>query len=236
MDAFFVGLGTFSVVLLVLSFFMEESKILDNIHENFKKLGVSPLQKGQKSTYKLTITDRNGVKAVYPLDQENFFFAICHFSPDCQDFAEYMLEWWCLHPFNLVLTTDLGATKATETLGLWQYNGRQHTISICIKDVETEVLALILIHEIAHLRVHTLNTRANVYNLKGEKIRSPYYGHSIKPHGPQFASVFSEISQPTLGMNKLYSKKQKSYLKDYFLSPKKVHLIPLQKCGNIPVY
>ena len=236
MDAFFVGLGTFSVVLLVLSFFMEESKILDNIHENFQKLGVSPLGKGQKSPYKLTITDKKGKQATYPLDQENFFFAICHLSPDCEAFASYMLDLWCLSPFHLVLTDSLGATKKTETLGYWQWNGKQHTISLKTKEVKCEVIALTLIHEIAHLRTHSLNSYAYVYDLSGKKIKSPFYGLSIKPHGPQFASVFAELSKPTLEMKKLYSAKQRRHLTAFFQSPKKVHLTPLAKCGGIPTY
>jgi hypothetical protein len=174
--------------------------------------------------------------ATYPLDQENFFFVICHFSPNCEAFASYMLELWCLSPFHLVLTDNLGATKKTETLGYWQWNGKQHTISLKTKDVECEVIALTLLHEIAHLRIHTLSSYANVYNLSGKKIKSPYYGMSLKPHGPQFAAVFSEISRPTLEMKKLYSSKQKRHLTSYFQSPKKVHLTPLAKCGSIPVY
>ena len=236
MDEFFTGLGIISVLGLIISFFMEEPKAIDDIHKNLRKLGVSPLEKGQKSPYKLTITDKKGNEATYPLDQENFYFVICHFAPDCEAFANYLLELWCLTPFNLILTNGLGATKKTETLGLWQYNGTQHTISICTKDVKTEVMALILIHEIAHLRIHTLSSYAYVYNLSGKKIKSPYYGMSLKPHGPQFAAVFSEISRPTLEMKKLYSSKQKRHLTSYFQSPKKVHLTPLAKCGSIPVY
>lgn len=236
MDAFFTSLGIVSVIALIISFFLEDPKAIDDIHKNLQKLGVSPLKKGQKSTYKLTITDKKGQEATYPLDQENFFFTICHFAPDCENFANYMLELWCLSPFNLILTNGLGATKKSSTLGLWQYNGKQHTISICTKDVETEVMALILIHEIAHLRIHTLTSYANVYNLAGKKIKSPYYGMSLKPHGPQFAAVFSELSQPTLKMKKLYSSKQLRHLTSYFQSPKKVHLTPLARCGSIPVY
>ncbi|MHA8083055.1 hypothetical protein ACST14_06510 [Aquirufa sp. A-Brett2-15D] len=236
MDAFFTSLGIISVLGLIISFFMEEPKAIDDIHKNLRKLGVSPLEKGQKSPYKLTITDKKGEMATYPLDQENFFFVICHFSPNCEAFASYMLELWCLSPFHLVLTDNLGATKKTETLGYWQWNGKQHTISLKTKDVKCEVIALILLHEIAHLRIHTLSSYAYVYNLSGKKIKSPYYGMSLKPHGPQFAAVFSEISRPTLEMKKLYSSKQKRHLTSYFQSPKKVHLTPLAKCGSIPVY
>jgi hypothetical protein len=236
MDAFFTGLGIISVLGLIISFFMEEPKAIDDIHKNLRKLGVSPLEKGQKSPYKLTITDKKGDLATYPLDQENFFFVICHFSPDCQAFANYMLELWCLSPFNLDLAPNIGSTKTTETLGYWQWNGKQNTISICTKDVEKEVMALILIHEIAHLRIHSLTSYAYVYNLSGKKIKSPYYGMSLQSHGPQFAKVFAEICLPTLGMKKLFSKKQKKHLVQFFHSPKKVHLTPLTKCGNIPVY
>jgi hypothetical protein len=236
MDAFFTVLGIVSILGLIISFFMEEPKAIDDIHKNLRKLGVSPLEKGQKSPYKLTITDKKGELATYPLDQENFFFVICHFSPDCEAFAKYMLELWCLSPFHLVLTDNLGATKKTETLGYWQWNGKQHTISLKTKDVKCEVIALTLLHEIAHLRIHTLSSYANVYDLSGKKIKSPYYGMSLKPHGPQFAAVFSEISRPTLEMKKLYSSKQKRHLTSYFQSPKKVHLTPLAKCGSIPVY
>jgi len=236
MDEFFACLGIASVITLVISLFMDEPKAIDDIHKNLRKLGVSPLEKGMKNAYKLTITDKKGDLAIYPLDQENFFFVICHLSPDCVAFANYMLELWCLTPFNLILTDGLHKTLKTETLGLWQYNGKQHTISICSKDVKTEVMALILIHEIAHLRIHTLSSYAYVYNLSGKKIKSPYYGMSLKPHGPQFAAVFSEIGRPTLEMKKLYSYKQKRHLTSYFQSPKKVHLTPLAKCGGIPVY
>jgi hypothetical protein len=147
-----------------------------------------------------------------------------------------MLELWCLSPFNLELTPKIGSTKTTETLGYWQWNGKQHTISICTQDVEKEVMALILIHEIAHLRIHSLTSYAYVYNLSGKKIKSPYYGMSLQSHGPQFAKVFAEICLPTLGKMKLFSKKQKKHLVQFFHSPKKVHLTPLTKCGNIPVY
>lgn len=236
MDAFFVGLGTFSVVVLILSFFIEEPVSLDRIHKNLAELDVFPLKKGEKSKFTLTITDAKGKQVVYPLNQDSFYFTIAHFSPDCEKFVDYMLEFWCLTPFNLVLTSGLGQTKKTETLGLWQYNGKQHTISLCTKDVQREVIALVLVHEIAHLRVHTLTSYAYVYNLSGQKIKSPYYGMSVKPHGPQFAAVFSELSQPTLEMNKLYSAKQKRHLKAFFQSPQKVHLTPLAKCGGIPAY
>ena len=236
MDAFFTCLGIVSVIALIISFFLDEPVSLDSIHKNLAKLDVSPLQKGEKSKYKLTITDSKGVQVVYPLNQDSFYFTIAHLSPDCEKFVDYMLELWCLTPFNLVLTNGLGSSKTTETLGLWQYNGKQHTISLCTKDIQREVIALVLVHEIAHLRVHTLTSYAYVYNLSGKKIRSPYYGMSVKPHGPQFASVFAELSQPTLEMKKLYSTKQKRHLKAFFQSPKKVHLTPLAKCGGIPVY
>ena len=236
MDAFFVGLGTFSVVVIILSFLIEEPASLNRIHKNLAELDVFPLKKGEKSKFTLTITDAKGKQVVYPLNQDSFYFTIAHFSPDCEKFVDYMLELWCLTPFNLVLTSGLGQTKKTETLGLWQYNGKQHTISLCTKDVQREVIALVLVHEIAHLRVHTLTSYAYVYNLSGQKIKSPYYGMSVKPHGPQFAAVFSELSQPTLEMNKLYSAKQKRHLKAFFQSPKKVHLTPLAKCGGIPAY
>lgn len=181
MDAFFTGLGIVSVIALIISFFMDEQPVsLDRIHKNLSELDVFPLKKGEKSTYKLTITDSKGKQIVYPLNQDSFFFTIAHFSPDCEQFVNYMLELWCLSPFNLILTNGLGATTKSETLGLWQYNGKQHTISICTKDVETEVMALILIHEIAHLRIHTLTSYAYVYNLAGKKIKSPYYGMSLK--------------------------------------------------------
>lgn len=236
MDDFFLGLGIVSVLALVVSFFMKEPITLDRIHKNLLELGISPLKKGQKSTYKLTITNSQGEQITYPLDQDAFFFTVAHFAPDCEAFADYMLDLWCLSPFNLVLTNGLGTTKSTETLGLWEWNGKQHTISICTCDVEKEVMALILIHEIAHLRLHTLSSYTNVYNLAGKKIKSPYYGMSLKPHGPQFASIFAELSKPTLLMDNLYSNKQKRHLSSYFESPKKVHLIPLSKCGSIPVY
>lgn len=236
MDDFFAGLGIVSAIALVISFFMDEPVSLNRIHKNLAELDVLPLKKGEKSTYKLSITDSKGKRIIYPLNQDSFFFTVAHFAPDCEQFANYMLELWCLSPFNLVLTDGLGTTKNTETLGLWQWDGKQHTISICMKDVEREVMALILIHEIAHLRIHTLTSYAYVYNLKGKKIRSPYYGMSMKPHGPQFASVFSELSQPTLQMKKLYSAKQKKHLTAFFQSPKKVHLTPLARCGGIPVY
>jgi len=236
MDAFFIGLGIVSVIGLIVSFLMNEPVPMVRIHKNLAELDVFPLKKGEKCTYKLTITDSKGKQVVYPLNQDSFYFTIAHFAPDCEKFVDYMLELWCLTPFNLVLTNGLGATNKTETLGLWQYNGKQHTISICTKDVQREVMALILIHEIAHLRIHTLTSYAYVYNLAGKKIKSPYYGMSLKSHGPQFAAVFSELSQPTLEMNKLYSAKQKRHLKAFFQSPKKVHLTPLAKCGGIPVY
>lgn len=236
MDDFFLCLGIVSVLALVVSFFMKETIALDNIHKNLRELGVLPIKKGQKSTYKLTITDYRGEQITYPLDQDALFFTVAHFAPDCEAFADYMLDLWCLSPFNLVLTNGLGTTKSMETLGLWEWNGKQNTISICTRDVEKEVMALILIHEIAHLRLHTLSSYANVYNLAGNKIKSPYYRMSLKPHGPQFASVFAELSKPTLQMNNLYSNKQKRHLTSYFESPKKVHLIPLSKCGSIPVY
>jgi hypothetical protein len=236
MDEFFAGLGIVSAIALVISFFLDEPVSLNRIHKNLAELDVLPLKKGEKSTYKLSITDSKGKQIIYPLNQDSFFFTVAHFAPDCEEFANYMLELWCLSPFNLVLTDGLGTTKKTETLGLWQWNGKQHTISVCMKDVEREVMALILIHEIAHLRIHTLTSYAYVYNLNGKKIRSPYYGMSLKPHGPQFASVFSELSQPTLQMKKLYSAKQKRHLMAFFQSPKKVHLTPLARCGGIPVY
>ena len=236
MDEFFACLGIVSVITLVISLFMDEPKAIDDIHKNLRKLGVSPLEKGQKSPYKLTITDKKGELATYPLDQENFFFTVAHFTPNCEAYVDYMLELWCLSPFNLTLTPNIGSTKTTETLGYWQWNGKQHTISICTKDVEKEVMALILIHEIAHLRIHSLTSYAYVYNLSGKKIKSPYYGKSLQSHGPQFASVFSEICLPTLEMKKLFSKKQKKHLVQFLHSPKKVHLTPLTKCGNIPVY
>jgi len=236
MEDFILGLGIVSLSLLAISFFLDEESVsLDRIHKNLAELDVFPLKKGEKSTYKLSITDSKGKRIIYPLNQDSFFFTVAHFAPDCEAFANYMLELWCLSPFNLVLTDGLGTTKNTETLGLWQWDGKQHTISICMKDVEREVMALILIHEIAHLRIHTLTSYAYVYNLNGKKIRSPYYGMSIKPHGPQFASVFSELSQPTLQMKKLYSAKQKKHLTAFFQSPKKVHLTPLARCGGIPV-
>ena len=236
MDAFFVGLGTFSVVVIILSFLIEEPASLNRIHKNLAELDVFPLKKGEKSKFTLTITDAKGKQVVYPLNQDSFYFTIAHFSPDCEKFVDYMLELWCLTPFNLVLTSGLGQTKKTETLGLWQYNGKQHTISLCTKDVQREVIALVLVHEIAHLRVHTLTSYAYVYNLAGKRIKSPYYRMSLKPHGPQFAAVFSELSQPTLEMNKLYSAKQKRHLKAFFQSRQKVHLTPLAKCGGIPAY
>lgn len=236
MDEFFACLGIVSVITLVISLFMDEPKAIDDIHKNLRKLGVSPLEKGQKSPYKLMITDKKGELATYPLDQENFFFTVAHFTPNCEAYVDYMLELWCLSPFNLTLTPNIGSTKTTETLGYWQWNGKQHTISICTKDVEKEVMALILIHEIAHLRIHSLTSYAYVYNLSGKKIKSPYYGKSLQSHGPQFASVFSEICLPTLEMKKLFSNKQKKHLVQFFHSPKKVHLTPLTKCGNIPVY
>jgi len=236
MDEFFACLGIVSVITLIISLFMDEPKAIDDIHKNLRKLGVSPLEKGQKSPYKLTITDKKGEKATYPLDQENFFFTVAHFTPNCEAYVDYMLELWCLSPFNLELTPKIGSTKTTETLGYWQWNGKQHTISICTQDVEKEVMALILIHEIAHLRIHSLTSNAYVYNLSGKKIKSPYYGMSLQSHGPQFAKVFAEICLPTLGMKKLFSKKQKKHLVQFFHSPKKVHLTPLTKCGNIPVY
>lgn len=236
MDEFIAGLGIVSAIALVISFFLDEPVSLNRIHKNLAELDVLPLKKGEKSTYKLSITDSKGKQIIYPLNQDSFFFTVAHFAPDCEEFANYMLELWCLSPFNLVLTDGLGTTKKTETLGLWQWNGKQHTISVCMKDVEREVMALILIHEIAHLRIHTLTSYAYVYNLNGKKIRSPYYGMSLKPHGPQFASVFSELSQPTLQMKKLYSAKQKRHLMAFFQSPKKVHLTPLARCGGIPVY
>lgn len=236
MDEFIAGLGIVSAIALVISFFLDEPVSLNRIHKNLAELDVLPLKKGEKSTYKLSITDSKGKQIIYPLNQDSFFFTVAHFAPDCEEFANYMLELWCLSPFNLVLTDGLGTTKKTETLGLWQWNGKQHTISVCMKDVEREVMALILIHEIAHLRIHTLTSCAYVYNLNGKKIRSPYYGMSLKPHGPQFASVFSELSQPTLQMKKLYSAKQKRHLMAFFQSPKKVHLTPLARCGGIPVY
>jgi len=237
MEDFILGLGIVSLSLLAISFFLDEESVsLDRIHKNLAELDVFPLKKGEKSTYKLTITDAKGKRIIYPLNQDSYFFTVAHFAPNCEGFVNYMLQLWCLTPFNLVLTNGLGATKNTETLGLWQWDGKQHTISICMKDVEREVMALILIHEIAHLRIHTLTSYAYVYNLNGKKIRSPYYGMSLKPHGPQFASVFSELSQPTLQMKKLYSAKQKRHLKAFFQSPKKVHLTPLAKCGGIPYY
>lgn len=236
MEDFMLGLGIVSIIALIVSFFMEEPKTLNRIHKNLEELGVKPLKKGAKSTYKLTITDQKGNIITYPLDQDSFFYTICHISPDCEAFVNYMLELWCLSPFNLILTPHIGGSKNSETLGLWQWNGKQHTISICTHEMEKEVMALVLIHEIAHLRIHTLTSYAYVYNLAGKKIKSPYYGMSVKPHGPQFAAVFAEISKPTLEMNKLFTSKQRRHLTTYFQSPKKVHLTPLTKCGNIPVY
>lgn len=221
MDDFFAGLGIVSAIALVISFFIDEPVSLNRIHKNLAELDVFPLKKGEKSKFTLTITDAKGKQVVYPLNQDSFYFTIAHFSPDCEKFVDYMLELWCLSPFNLVLTNGLGSTKKTETLGLWQYNGKQHTISLRTKDIQKEVIAIVLVHEIAHLRVHTLTSYAFVYNLSGKKIRSPYYGMNVKPHGPQFASVFAELSQPTLEMNKLYSAKQISHLKAFFQSPKK---------------
>jgi hypothetical protein len=236
MDDFFLGLGIVSVVALIVSFFLDEPLAIKRIHKNLAELGIKPLKKGQKSPYKLTITDHRDEKITYPLDQDAFFFTVAHFGNDCEAFVDYMMELWCLSPFNLVLTPNIGETKNTETLGLWQWNGKQHTISLSTQDMENEVIALVLIHEIAHLRIHNLTSYAYVYNLSGKKIRSPYYGLSVKPHGPQFASVFAEISRPTLDMKKLYSNKQRRHLTNYFRSPKKVHLTPLTKCGSIPVY
>jgi hypothetical protein len=236
MEDFMLGLGIVSIIALIVSFFMEEPISMNRIHKNLAELDVKPLKKGAKSTYKLTITDHKGHKITYPLDQDSFFFTICHFSPNCEAFVNYMLELWCLSPFNLILTPHIGESKNSETLGLWQWNGKQHTISVCTHDMEKEVMALVLIHEIAHLRIHTLTSYAYVYNLAGKKIKSPYYGMSVKPHGPQFAAVFAEISRPTLEMDKLYTNKQRRHLTTYFQSPKKVHLTPLTKCGKIPVY
>jgi hypothetical protein len=108
-------------------------------------------------------------------------------------------------------------------------------IAIC-NQLTAKEMETILIHEIAHLRIHSLTSYAYVYNLSGKKIKSPYYGMSLQSHGPQFAKVFAEICLPTLGMKKLFSKKQKKHLVQFFHSPKKVHLTPLTKCGNIPVY
>jgi hypothetical protein len=236
MDDFFLGLGIVSIIGLIVSFFIKEPVSLHRIHKNLNKLGVKALKKGAKSTYKLSITDHRGNKIIYPLDQDSFFFTICHFAPESEEFVNYMLELWCLSPFNLILTPHIGETKNTETLGLWQWNGKQHTISICTQDMEKEVMALVLMHEISHLRIHTLTRYAYVYNLSGKKIRSPYYGKSVKAHGPQFASVFAEISKPTLTMKNLYSTRQRRHLSAYFESPKKVHITPLTKSGNIPVY
>lgn len=236
MDDFFLGLGIVSVVALIITFFIDDPIAIKRIHKNLAELDIKPLKKGQKSTYKLTITDHRGEKITYPLDQDAFFFTVAHLGPDCEAFVNYMLELWCLSPFNLVLTPSIGGTKNTETLGLWQWNGKQHTISVCTQDMEKEVMALVLIHEIAHLRIHTLTSYTYVYNLAGKKIKSPYYGISVKPHGPQFAAVFAEISRPTLAMNKLFTSKQRRHLTTYFQSPKKVHLTPLTKCGKIPVY
>jgi hypothetical protein len=236
MDEFFTGLGIVSVIVLVISFFMDEPFSTNRIHKNLKKLNVFPIKKGEKTPYKLTIMDQKGKQIIYPLNQDSFFFTIAHFAPNCEAYVNYMLELWCLSPFNLTLTPNIGSTKTTETLGYWQWNGKQHTISICTKDVEKEVMALILIHEIAHLRIHLLTSYTYVYNLSGKKIKSPYYGKSLQSHGPQFASAFSEICLPTLEMKRLFSKKQKKHLIQFFHSPKKVHLTPLTKCGNIPVY
>lgn len=236
MDDFMLGLGIVSIIALIVSFFIKEPVSLHRIHKNLNELGIQALKKGSKCKYKLTITDQRGNKVVYPLDQDAFYYTICHFAPECEAYVDYLLELWCLCPFNLVLTPRIGGTKNTETLGLWQWNGKQHTISICTQDMEKEVMALVLIHEIAHLRVHHLTQYAYVYNLAGKKIRSPYYGMSVKAHGPQFANVFAEISKPTLTMKNLYSTKQRRHLTAYFQSPKKVHLTPLTKCGNIPVY
>jgi hypothetical protein len=235
MDLFFQGLFVVSVILLIVSFFLDEPTSLKRIHKNLEELGIKPLKKGERSKYKMTIKGAKNEQVVYPLNQDAFYFTMAHFAPNCEAFADYMLKLWCLTPFNLILTTDLGETKNTETLGLWQWNGK-HTISICTHDVEKEVMALILMHEIAHLRIHTLTNYTYAYNLAGKRIKSPYYGMNVKPHGPQFASVFAEISRPTLDMKNLYSNKQKRHLTNYFQSPKKVHLTPLTKCGNIPVY
>jgi len=236
MDEFFMGLGIVSVIALIISFLMEDPFSTNHIHKNLEKLDINPLKKGEKSPYKLTVTDHKGKQVIYPLNQDSFFFTVAHFAPDCEALVDYMLELWCLSPFNLTLTPKIGSTKTTETLGYWQWNGKQHTISVCTKDVEKEVMALILIHEIAHLRIHSLTSYAYVYNLSGKKIKSPYYGKSLQSHGPQFAKVFAEICLPTLDMKKLFSKKQKKHLGQFFHSPKKVHLTPLTKCGNIPVY
>ncbi len=236
MELFFQCVFVVSVIALIVSFFIDEPVSMNRIHKNLKELDVKPLKKGQKSKYKLTITDSKGKRIVYPLDQDAFYFTIAHLSPNCEAFIDYMLELWCLTPFNLVLTTSLGETNQTETLGLWQWNGSQHTISLCTHEIEREVMALVLIHEIAHLRIHTLTNYSYVYNLAGKRVKSPYYGMSLKAHGPQFASVFAELSRPTLDMKKLYTPKQKRHLIEYFQAPKKVHLTPLTKGGHIPVY
>jgi hypothetical protein len=99
MDEFFACLGIVSVITLVISLFMDEPKAIDDIHKNLRKLGVSPLEKGQKSPHKLIITDIKGDLATYPLDQENFFFTVAHFTPNCEAYVDYMLELWCLSPF-----------------------------------------------------------------------------------------------------------------------------------------
>lgn len=237
MDEFFLGLGIVSIITLIITFFMDDEKeMIHDIHANLKKSDVLPLKKGQKSTYKLHITDANGNKISYPLTQDSFYFTIAHISPDCEQFIDYMLELWCLSPFNLILCPQIGNTKKTETLGWWQWDGRQHTISLCTNEMEKEVIALVLIHEIAHLRIHTLTTNAQVFTLDGKKVKSPYYRKELKSHGPQFAQIFGELSEPALKMSKLFSSKQKRHLTAYFKSPKKVHLNPLTKCGNIPAY
>ena len=231
-----MGVGVVSTIALVVAYFMEDPIHINRIHENLKELKIKPLRKGEKCTYSMRIQDEKGRDKTYPLTEDSFYFFVAHLSPDCEPFADYLLALWQQEPFKLILQPTLGETQKTETLGLWQFDGQGHTISLATRDIEKEVLALILLHEIAHLRLHTLTTKSMMYDLHGRKARSPYYRQQVKPHGVQFCQVFAELAKPTLEMKKLFSTRQKKYLKRYFDSPKKAHLIPLNKCGSIPVY
>ncbi len=231
-----MGLAAVSVIGLIAAYFMEDPIHINRIHENLKELKIKPLRKGEKCTYFMRIKDEKGRDKSYALTEDSFYFFVAHLSPNCEAFADYLLALWQQEPFKLILQPTLGETKQTETLGLWQFDGQRHTISLATGDIKKEVLALILLHEIAHLRLHTLTTKSIMYDLNGRKARSPYYGQQVKPHGAQFCQVFSEIARPTLEMKKLFSNRQKKHLKQYFESPQKAHLIPLNKCGSIPIY
>ena len=129
-DLFFMGLGVVSVIALIVAYFLEDPIHVDRIHENLKELKIKPLRKGEKCTYFMRIKDVKGRDKSYALTDDSFYFFVAHLSPTCEAFADYMLALWQQEPFKLILQPTLGETKQTETLGLWQFDGQRHTISL----------------------------------------------------------------------------------------------------------